>query len=316
MDLLLGEDEIGELFQEIELAVENHKKEIGIFYKGGHKRRTNFNEKTAAASYLKDFFEFPLDIITGQKEVVIYRTFYERETWRLGFYDDQNSEDIKDSILAIDELISQQENEANFIWCKMSEKFQSVERNYLKCLKQAAIRLGFSENTPEETILITLLNHYQRILDRSDIQLKVFDGLIISKDIADLYTQVWIAFLKRQLQMIAPVLLDRAVASIPQKLPQVVWTGSQKELAELFVELENKGWIEPCTYGNRAKIAKAILQLFDISGTKRSASTDESKSFAQIYKGEPDTNNIISKSFPAIYTQRYKKKFNQIISKL
>lgn len=316
MDLLLGEDEVGELFQEIELALESHKKETGIFYKGGHKKRKNFIQEKEKTSYLKDFFEFPLDIITAQKEVAVYRSFYEREIWRLGFYDDQNSEDIKDSILAIDELISQQENEANFIWCKMSEKFQSVERYYLKCLKQAGIRLGLSENTPEETILLNLLNHYQRILDRSDIQLKVFDGLIISKDIADLYTQVWIAFLKRQLQMISPVHLDRVVDSIPHKLPQIVWKGSQKELAELFVELENKGWIEPCTYGNRAKIAKAILQLFDISGTKRSSLTDELKSFAQIYKGEPDAGDKASKSFPAIYTQRYKKKFNQIISKL
>lgn len=74
---------------------------------------------------------------------------------------------------------------------------------------------------------------------------------------------------------------------------KIKWEGTQKELAELFIELKSKGWIEEV---NPTKIMNAFTQ---------------SDSIQQVLKpGKNPRTNI--DEYDQIYTKRYKPKFKGI----
>lgn len=115
-----------------------------------------------------------------------------------------------------------------------------------------------------------------------------FDGAIMCKD-----------YLEKELNKLEPPMLNDSNNS----LPKLKWKGKQKQLAELFLTLEEKGWIEPIQDGERTAICKNILRLFDNAG--------EVKSFNQIMK--PDTDKATKKkTYPQVFTARLKKKFSEI----
>ena len=71
--------------------------------------------------------------------------------------------------------------------------------------------------------------------------------------------------------------------SIKKSNVQIKWNGPQNKLAELFIELEKKGWIAPLTDGNRQAISNAIFDLFDLSERKKEGS-DQHRSFYEAMK--------------------------------
>ena len=96
-------------------------------------------------------------------------------------------------------------------------------------------------------------------------------------------------------------------------LTKIKWLGTQKELAELIVELEKKEWIAKIENGERAKTCNSILGLFDISETKKSKGSNSEKAFIQTMT--PDTDRKTkTQSYIRIYTTRYIPRFDKIES--
>jgi len=92
---------------------------------------------------------------------------------------------------------------------------------------------------------------------------------------------------------------------------KIKWNGTQKNLAELFLELEKKGWIEKIETGYRAKVCESIEAIFDLSETKKSKETNSLKSFIEIMT--PFFDNVTKEtSYPKVFTERYKKQFENI----
>ncbi len=96
-------------------------------------------------------------------------------------------------------------------------------------------------------------------------------------------------------------------------LRKLTWNGTQKNLAELFLELEKKGWIEKIETGQRAKICESIEAIFDLSQTKKSKDTNSLKSFIEIMTPFFD-DRTKETSFPKVFSERYKKQFENIKS--
>lgn len=71
----------------------------------------------------------------------------------------------------------------------------------------------------------------------------------------------------------------------------IKWKGTQKQLAELFITLEEKGWIEKMEY-------KAIKQCFTKSNT-----------IQQVLKPGIDPKNDYQKVFDQVYTPNYESMF-------
>ena len=93
---------------------------------------------------------------------------------------------------------------------------------------------------------------------------------------------------------------------------RIVWNGSQKQFAELIVELKNKGWIENNSNKSIATIAKEFAACFDLTGTKKSKSSSEENSFYQLLKPQQSKGNLYENIYPQIYTKRYKSSFKEI----
>lgn len=92
----------------------------------------------------------------------------------------------------------------------------------------------------------------------------------------------------------------------------IVWNGTQKEFAELVLELQKKGWI--ATDGERsiANLSKEFASSFDLSGTKKSKNSNEENSFYQLLKPQQNKENGYENIYPQIYTKRYKPCFQEI----
>jgi hypothetical protein len=92
---------------------------------------------------------------------------------------------------------------------------------------------------------------------------------------------------------------------------KIKWKGLQKEIAELVLELEKKGWIGKIEDGYRMEICRTLLSVFDISNTQKNDDTDVVGSFYKIMKPNTDPKTK-AQSYPQVYTKLYKTKFDSI----
>lgn len=88
----------------------------------------------------------------------------------------------------------------------------------------------------------------------------------------------------------------------PFDLLKIKWNGTRKQLAELFVELEQKNWIE-FSEGERKPICNTIAQTFVINETNKTEEINVS-SFYTTFRPDP---NLKPSKYP--YTSRYDKIF-------
>lgn len=136
----------------------------------------------------------------------------------------------------------------------------------------------------ETKILLIHLNKYQEILSSHTEQIDLFKGLTLNKTISDLILKIYIRFINRRLKILNPE-LPRIEKNKKSQVQKIRWEGSQKNLCELFVVLQEKGWIEEFRYGDISKMAKSICSLFDLTLTKKNPQSDPEASFYQILKG-------------------------------
>ncbi|GIV34292.1 MAG: hypothetical protein KatS3mg031_1827 [Chitinophagales bacterium] len=88
------------------------------------------------------------------------------------------------------------------------------------------------------------------------------------------------------------------------------WKGSMRQLAELFVELQQKGWIAPIEDSSMEDAARSILHLFDIRRTRMAEDEKEYTSFTDILRGSLNKKGV--RQYQLLYTPDYKPVFSRI----
>jgi len=165
------------------------------------------------------------------------------------------------------------------------EKIQRLVFEYDKVLeitKESNFLFGIED---EEKILKIHLNRYLEVLSSDVQQVSIFEGIGVTKEISDLILKIYVRFIELRLQMLNPE--TQTIVSIDKgKSKKITWKGTQKELLELFVELQDKGWIDEIEFGDKAKVANSICSLFDLTPTQKKESSDIENSFYQILKGK------------------------------
>ena len=104
---------------------------------------------------------------------------------------------------------------------------------------------------------------------------------------------------------------DKAVTDL-KELKKISWNGTRKQLAELFVELEQKGWIN-IKDGERKPICNSITHLFHIlKGDKVELINEES--FYTTFRPDPTCKPSIPYKFKfvKVYSTLYTAQFDKI----
>lgn len=90
------------------------------------------------------------------------------------------------------------------------------------------------------------------------------------------------------------------------------WKGSKEELAELFIELQRKNWIETLQPRDVDLAAKSIQELFDVSRTSVKEEPTETDPLTSILKGQVETYSG-KQTYPDIDKKGYEEKFAGIL---
>jgi len=210
---------------------------------------------------------------------------------------------ISENIIAAKEELEVSSFLANLIENKLHE-LPSILSEEIDKLKNSS-RFPCCEEV--DTIIHELINHYNVVINSPNKQINYFMAEIqLNKRLSDLITLGVIQTLQKVLELRRAKNTILAIDKLPkrddsQTKHKLIWQGKQKELLELIVELQTKGWIAEIPVGSLNKAAREITSLFDLTGAD--------KSFAQILKGE-----IIDgeRTYDKIYGKRYKQKFDRI----
>ena len=141
-------------------------------------------------------------------EITIFPSFYEMDVWGQGLYESDDEENLQRSIKVIDDRMNRKNWIVKYIWSNLSEKINNLENNYEVFMGKIRRKLQLSKEIPEETVILNIIKHYQKILHDKDCQLQIFEDIYLTKKIADCFTYQLIGFFKGRLEMINPASLD------------------------------------------------------------------------------------------------------------
>lgn len=253
------------------------------------------------------YYSLPI-FSSGAKELIqITREFYEILT------SNWEKEHPKLVINGLQETInSNMKNDfpCDTIYSAIFRKISNLVDSYdmvLKATRESNQLFGIKE---EEKILLIHLNKYDKIINSDSEQINIIQGITLNKKISDLVLEIYIRFIERRLKMLKPE-YPKLNTKRNGELTKILWKGGQKDLLELIVELQEKGWIEKFKYGEINKMAKSICNLFDLSLTKKNEESDPCKSFYQILKGVNNKKTKI-REYDEILGDLRERKFEKI----
>ena len=105
---------------------------------------------------------------------------------------------------------------------------------------------------------------------------------------------------------------------------KIKWKGSLKQLAELTVQLEAKGYIEFDVFGELKSNVKALASFYDLSHTKKDSDSNSIESLYKLFNSKTppselkyiiNPEELLEKKYPEIFTRRGKKAFSRILKK-
>lgn len=184
---------------------------------------------------------------------------------------------------------------------------------YKTVLENTKNHFFFDGINDEKIILMNLLKRYKSVLKDETKQINIFWGIRLTKDISNIALEILIDFIEQRLKLLTIEIEDIGneykTTYIDNNIKPLKWLGTQQELLELIIELNNKNWIPNIEEGDRKKFINSVTNLFDLENTKRSSKTDHSNSLYQKFKGEYIDGKRI---FPFLEQQKYERKFNEI----
>ncbi|PIB36460.1 hypothetical protein BFP72_14170 [Reichenbachiella sp. 5M10] len=194
--------------------------------------------------------------------------------------------------------------------------FTSLVYNYQTFLANTMAQHYFVGINDEVKILLNILKRYKSVLLDKAKQIDVFWSIKLNKEISDHIIEMLIDFIEQRLNLLTissdHTPFESKINHIENDIFKIEWNGSQQELCELILELENKEWISNIKNGDRRKVANSITNIFDLTQTKKNTKSDPSNSFYQLLKGEHDKNQ---RTFPFLEKETYEKKFNKIVNR-
>ncbi|MEL7001618.1 MAG: hypothetical protein AAFN93_02655 [Bacteroidota bacterium] len=318
MKITQAESEINEIFTELDQGFTLEDAELKVsFQRKNHLLRTLYPE-SERNKITQRYYGIPFEIIQSQAETRFNTLFLVEEYVAKGH--DLAPKVFKHSMEGIEaSMLSEYGYKSNYIWCCLSDKFHGFKKDYRTYLNLIRGEFQLSAATSEQQILTLLIERYKGVLNSTNSQLKFFEYLILPKPLADLYAKIWLLFFEDRLAMLKASLVEfvdrEKDNSQGLSLPDYRWLGTQKELAELFIVLEERNWIGPIAYGDRSKVGRAIAQFFNLRTAKSSSSSNPINSFVQIYRGEPKETIKTDRAYPGVYSKRYHQKFEQIKEK-
>jgi hypothetical protein len=198
------------------------------------------------------------------------------------------------------------------------EKIMNLSFEFEKALKWARTSYVFAGITDNVVILRNLLNLYQNVRRQEAFQLAHFSGMNLPKEVSDLMTDIYIIYLTDRLAMmeIKTVKTDQTITPIQEQGTQLKWHGKQQQLVELYLMLEQKGWVTNNELSKK-KVAALLCQLFDISDTKRKEDSNSVESIYQLIKGQTDKDDYYKVKY-FFDDPKYSRQFENIstLSKL
>ncbi|WP_430409303.1 hypothetical protein [Kordia sp.] len=265
--------------------------------------------KSANLEWMRKSQDFSLPINSSDSTEIIHITkeFYELlvDGWK-----EKHPELVKGGIS--DKIQSMMESDfpEETIDSAITDKINKLIYQYdevLKCTKETNRLFGI-EN--EEKILLIHLNKYNEILKSDFKQINFFHGITLNKKISDLVLKIYVRFINLRLEMLNPK-ITQIEERETEITPKILWKGSQRDLCELFIELQEKNYIDNFEWGERTKIAQSICNLFDLSLTKKKKNSNVETSFYQILKGKHNPETGL-REYDEVLGKEKERKFNKI----
>jgi len=262
--------------------------------------------------YEHQFLNFPVDVI--QSSDFISCTFKSLEVIEVhDFLDAEYSiRQIEEILLPRRKTFDRNQMEVT-IENYIDRLIHNMVYSYDEIMKNTFQQYYFVGIDQETKILLTLLNQYEEAFSDNTQQIQVFSQVSLSQEIADIVTSILIDIIKHRLNMLT-ISNDKPFPTLNYKSKEYLklnWNGTQQQLCELIVSLEEKKWISKIENGERKKIAESITSIFNLDGTKRNAKSDPTNSFYQLLKG--DYNRTRKKrEFSFLQKENYQRMFNGI----
>ncbi|NJO87797.1 MAG: hypothetical protein HC831_01700 [Chloroflexia bacterium] len=283
-------------------------------YKYGELRKIKIRDKSLPGvkpdfEWLRKTQNYSLPIFSmGATEVIeINRRYYEI---LVSGWEKDHPQLVKDgNEVTIQSMIKSDIPEESIL-CAINDKISRLIYEYDKVIeatKESNRLFGIND---EEKILLIHLNRYKDILESDTEQIDYLRGITLNKKISDLVLEAYIRFISYRLKMLNPE-QPKIGKKLNSTSTKIIWKGSQKELCELFVELQDKGWIDEFKYGERNKTAQSICNLFDLTLTKKNENSNPENSFYQILKGIYNRRTK-QRDYEEILGPSSERKFNRI----
>ncbi|MEP1490077.1 MAG: hypothetical protein ABJK28_16785 [Algibacter sp.] len=255
-------------------------------------------------------FSFPINSSGSTEIIQITKEFYEIlvNGWK-----EKHPELVKNGISETIQSMMESDFPDETIHSSIYDKVSRLIYQYDEVLKYTKETNGLFGIEDEEKILLIHLNKYTEILSSDFKQIDFLHGITLNKKISDLILKIYIRFINLRLNMLNPKItqIKERKAEIATK---ILWKGNQRDLCELFIELQEKKWIDDFEWGERNKIAQSICNLFDLTLTKKNKNSNVENSFYQILKG---THNPKTKKreYDEVLGKESDRKFNKIKNK-
>ncbi|WDF57208.1 hypothetical protein [Mucilaginibacter sp. KACC 22063] len=249
-----------------------------------HKVEFRHTERTYKNIYRNNFIGFPVDVVASaaeiyipQDEIINYHKYHAirnktSETMLLQMIGNTSDMDLR-------ELVSSM----------IHEKVMNLSFELKKALKWSRCCYWFAGVDDNITMLRNVLNLYVTTRQKDDVQVAHLGGIRLPKQISDLITDIFIMYLSDRLAMLelTGVESKSVITMATNDGSKLKWHGKQQHLAELYLELEKKGWLSDQGLSKK-KVAALLCRLFDLSNTKRHPDSNSEDSLYQLLKGETD----------------------------
>lgn len=189
-----------ELWKRLKEEIEHYQQENGIEYLD-YKKRSAFDYGSEKVNFERQFYYFPYNEIDPEERIQIFHTFYETDVWGTGTWrpgDEQFN-------LSLRQIESNAEiDRAKYILDKLREKYNYIDENIHRALVGPKRHFQLPEDHEEPPVLVNLQNLYNRILSTSELQLKIFEYITLSKTISDIYTEILINHIQDRIKILNP----------------------------------------------------------------------------------------------------------------
>lgn len=277
-------------------------------------REASFEKNSAKSLYEQYHNGLSVNISESQEQIIFSERFITLEEYYYGLCEIKtplSTSEIKQKIIETKDSY----NVASFLSDFLSSKLSFVPHTLTEQINKKKNSYLFPCCDDEAIILQSLINYYSEVINSPDKQINFFSSdLQLNKTISDLLALGIVKIMEKTLEFKRPKGQNTSINKLPEhnkidERHKLIWLGKQKELLELIIELQEKGWINEIPTGSIKKAADSICRLFDLTGTKKSDDTDEVKSFEQNLKGEMIDGKRV---FDNIFGKRYHRKFNHI----